>query len=369
MIMAMAIPSRATPPPTPRMTADDMGLIRWIHDRITAERSPVEAPMAGYEATVPRSGAKYRMVVIPGGTFTVGSPESEPDRRPDGGPRTSVTVDPFWMGVHEVTWDEYLPFQESVGERFRDGSPKNPRPDHQPVDLISSPTIPYTSMDFGMGLDGYPATSMTTHAALKYCQWLSAQTGRFYRLPTEAEWEYACRAGSTTAYSFGDDARQLNEYAWHYGNSDEGYGMPQYHKPGLKKPNGWGLHDMHGNMTEWVLDQYDPHGYARLGPKTPTPWVKPTGSEWGRVVRGGSWNDDPQDLRSAARRASNPRWIGQDPQLPKSRWYLTDATWVGFRLVRPRRVPSPEEMAFIWNCGRPEEAEKRLIAPGPADDK
>jgi formylglycine-generating enzyme required for sulfatase activity len=214
-------------------------------------------------------------------------------------------------------------------------------------------------MSFGMGQDGFPAISMTEHAALKYCEWLSAQTGHFYRLPTEAEWEYACRAGTATAYSFGDDPARLADYAWFFDNSAEGFSDGQYHMVGTKKPNPWGLHDMHGNVLEWVLDQYDADAYKDWSAGVSDPWVKPT-TLWGHACRGGSWYDDAVDARSAARRASREQWKQTDPQLPKSMWYLTDAKWIGFRLVRPLRIPSPEEMYYIWNCGRPEELAKKL---------
>jgi formylglycine-generating enzyme required for sulfatase activity len=181
---------------------------------------------------------------------------------------------------------------------------------------------------------------MTQLAAKTYCEWLSAKTGIYYRLPTEAEWEYACRAGTTTAYSFGDDPAKLGEYAWYFGNSEEAY-----HKVGKKKPNPWGLYDMHGNVQEWCLDQYHPDFYARLAGKEPVknPLAVPT-EIYGRIVRGGSWDDDAAVLRSAARVPSIPAWKKRDPQFPQSVWYLTDADGVGFRLVRPLRVPSQLEI-------------------------
>jgi formylglycine-generating enzyme required for sulfatase activity len=199
-------------------------------------------------------------------------------------------------------------------------------------------------MTFGMGKKGYPAICMTQLAARTFCDWLSAKTGRYYRLPTEAEWEYACRAGTTTRYSFGDDVENLDEYAWFYDNSEE-----KYHPIGKKKPNPWGLHDMHGNVAEWVLDQYSTDFYKSFGNSVavnPLNWPK---AEWGRVVRGGSWMDDPEMLRSAARDQSVEDWKQQDPQIPKSIWYLTDALHVGFRIIRPLEVPSPEERKEKWD--------------------
>ena len=342
-------------PPNP----DDLELVKKIHARIVAQST--ETDMKDYEGVVPKTGAAYSMVPVKGGTFLMGSPESEAGRKPDEGPQVKVTVDSFWMGRHEVTWNEYLPFQVTPIDRYKDGAKKTPAPADEPVDIVSSPTAPYMEMSFGMGQDGFPAISMTEHAALKYCQWLSAQTGHFYRLPTEAEWEYACRAGTTTAYSFGDDANQLADYAWYFDNSMEGVSDNQYQKVGTKKPNPWGLHDLHGNVMEWVLDQYDPKGYAAWGAEALNPWAKPS-TLWGRTARGGSWFDDAAELRSSARRPSKDQWKQTDPQLPKSLWYLTDAKWIGFRLVRPLRIPSPEEMYYIWNCGRPEELAARTAA-------
>src|SRR5262249_52303848 len=155
-------------------------------------------------------------------------------------------------------------------------------------------------MSFGMGKDGYPAISMTQHAASKYCEWLSARTGQFYRLPTEAEWEYAARAGTTTAYSFGDKPSKLAEYAR--------FAADKYDKVGQRKPNPWGLHDMYGNVMEWTLDQYLPDAYASLkGNPIASPWVRPT-HPYPHVLRGGSWADAAPLLRSAARRGSEAEW-------------------------------------------------------------
>ena len=216
-------------------------------------------------------------------------------------------------------------------------------------DAVARPTTPYVEMSFGMGTEGFPAISMTQHAANTYCKWLSAKTGHYYRLPTEAEWEYACRAGTTTMYSFGDDPALIDEYAWHDGNSDS-----KYQKVGTKKPNPWGLHDMHGNVSEWTLDQFVPDIYATFKDTISNPFEYGK-SLYPRVARGGSWMDKPEQLRSAVRIASSAEWKLQDPQLPKSIWYHTDAQFLGFRVIRPLIVPSAQDMHKYWTTeGEPE---------------
>ena len=322
---------------------DNLELVKRIHAKIleTSQGKSVGA-MADYASKVPRTGADYHMVAIPGGEFLMGSPPGESHRTAAEGPQSKVTVGPFWIGKYEVTWDEYEPFMITQVDRKKHGARVDFDPAvHTIVDAVSQPTAPYMEMSFGMGQSGYPAISMTQHAASKYCQWLSAQTGHFYRLPTEAEWEYACRAGTTTAYSFGDDPGQLGQYAWYYDNSNE-----KYQKVGKKKPNAWGLHDMHGNVMEWTLDQFSPDYFREIAPSNP--FLKPD-KLYPRAVRGGGWDDDPENLRSAYRKGSDPIWKQQDPQLPKSIWYHTDAQWLGFRIIRPLEVPSVEEMYLLWN--------------------
>ncbi len=311
----------------------------------TQEKAPED--MKPYTETISGTGVKFDMVPIPAGEFTMGSPDAEEGRKPDEGPTVKVKISPFWMGKLEVTWAEYELFMRPEIEL--DLRNKNPTDESQNklADAISRPTKPYVEMSFGMGKDGFPAISMTQHAANKYCQWLSARTGHFYRLPTEAEWEYACRAGTTTAYSFGDDPAELDDYAWHGANSDWAY-----QKVGKKKPNPWGLHDMHGNVVEWTLDQYDADWFKKnAGKLLVDPWNVAT-KNYPHVVRGGSWDDeDPAALRSAARRFSDKGWKIQDPQLPKSVWYHTDAQFLGMRVVRPLKVPTAEEMHRYWNSG------------------
>lgn len=335
----------------PTNNPDTLELVKKIHAKIVATaKEKAEADMKSYDAKVPKTGAAYSMVAIKSGEFVMGSPESEEGHADDEGPQVKVKLKPFWIGKYEVTWDEYEPFQLTAEGRNKDGSRKVWSPNDKPEDLISQPTPPYQPMDFGMGRNGFPAICMTQHAANKYCQWLSAQTGHFYRLPTEAEWEYAARAGSKTAYFFGDDAKDLGEYAWYFDNAANF----QYSQIGKKKPNPWGLHDIYGNVCEWTLGQYGPDAYKALiakgEPVDGNTWT-PSTTPYPHTARGGTYDDDAEFLRSASRRPSEPAWKQQDPQLPKSIWYLTDATWLGFRIVRPLEIPTVEEMYAAWNNG------------------
>ncbi len=313
-----------------------------------------QTEMKPYKEIIEQADVSFEMLPIPGGTFLMGSPEDEPDRSDDEGPQREVQVSPFWMGKTEVTWDAYDVWMSDL-DLFRRTElklPSSPRDALADPLQLSQPTKPYTDMTFGMGKRGYPAISMTQHAARTFCKWLSAKTGRYYRLPTEAEWEYACRAGTTTAYSFGDEPDDLDDYAWTFDNTDDGY-----EKVGKKQPNPWGLHDMHGNVAEWVLDQYDEAGYEALLKDTVDPLVIPK-TLYPRVVRGGGWNQFPEDCRSAAREASNEDWKKQDPQIPKSIWYHTDALHVGFRLVRPLVEPSDDEKNSRWEKAEPIQKER-----------
>jgi formylglycine-generating enzyme required for sulfatase activity len=317
----------------------DLPTVTWMLKArpIAAAEAKTEAQMRPYTEEIPGPGVKFDMLPIRSGKFLMGSPASEKHRRSDEGPQHEVAVDPFWMGKCEVTWDEYEQWGLGLDLHQRDKTKYIPNPYDKLADAIARPSMPYSDMTFGMGKKGYPAICMTQLAAKMYCKWLSAKTGRYYRLPTEAEWEYACRAGTKTAYSFGDDPKKLGQYGWYYDNSDE-----QYRKVGKKKPNPWGLYDMHGNVAEWVLDEYTPK-YADAGGKVVVDPLVPPKSEYPRCVRGGSWDDDPEALRSAARRGSEKDWKMQDPQIPQSIWYLTDATFVGFRVVRPLAKPNPEQ--------------------------
>jgi formylglycine-generating enzyme required for sulfatase activity len=301
-----------------------------------------KAPTEPYQALVPGTKDIYiEMLPIPAGELLMGSPDNEANRKEDEGKPHKVKVDAFWMGKVEITWNQYEPYTNKAmrEEALNTDKLVNGK---TLVDAVSYPSPPYVDMSFGMGKEGYPAINMTQYAAMMYCKWLTMKTGHFYRLPTEAEWEYACRAGSKTAYYFGDDAKQLGDYAWYYDNSSGGY-----KKGAQKKPNAWGLYDMHGNVCEWTLDQYTESYTERKNKQAP--YHEPVVALYPIAVRGGSWDDDPDRLRSAARRGSQPSWKQRDPQIPKSKWWFTDASFCGFRVVRPAIQPSKEEIEKYFN--------------------
>ncbi len=285
-----------------------------------------------YAELIPGTDHSIDMVWIKGGEFNFGSTKQEKERDEDEGPIVKTNVADFWMSTYEITWDQYQYFLyreiDGRGEKKYDDVDLN-------VDGVSGATMPYVNLN----KSGYPVVNITQYAASMFCKWLSAKTGHFYRLPTEKEWEFACRGGTVSPYSFGKkDA--LDDYAWHAFNSNR-----TIQKPGLKKPNPYGLYDMHGNAAEWVLDGYSANGYQKLNEGTE--YIK-TNQLYPRVVRGGSWKDDPKELRSAARNYSTPKWKQKDPQFPKSLWWHTDALHVGFRIVRPGNVPSRDEMENYW---------------------
>ena len=326
-------PSQAAAVQAPAVDQKEMAAVEKIRARI--EEQSKKTPRSGaYTVTIPNTTVTYTMAPAPAGEFTMGS--SAADAKPDEKPAHKVTLDAFWMQAHEVTWDMYLMFM------FADQAKETEHPDAI-VDALSRPTAPFLEMSFGRGNNGFPAISMTQHAANKFAQWLSAKTGEYYRVPTEAEWEYACRAGRTTPLS----PAELDEYAWYAKNSPAPpFTSGTYHKVGTKKPNGWGLYDMLGNVMEWTLDQYAPY---KPGPAV-NPWVRST-EPYPQAVRGGSWNDDETRVTCTARVPSDLSWKKLDPQLPKSIWYMTNAQWLGFRLVHPAKLPTAEEMYRAWNSG------------------
>jgi formylglycine-generating enzyme required for sulfatase activity len=310
--------------------------------------------MVPYDETIPGTPVTFRMIPVPGGTFRMGSPSAEADRSADEGPTFAVRIEPFWMGRCEVTWAEYRTYMNACGI-FQGLQALKIRPvtAANEADAVTAPSDLYDpSKTFTNGEQpNLPAVTMTQYAARQYTKWISKLTTRFYRLPTESEWEYACRAGSQSPWSSGADATTLEAVAWFADNADN-----TTHAVGSKQPNAFGLHDMHGNVAEWVIDQHVDGGYARQA-GLPQPVAMADAIVWPtqlerRIVRGGAYYDDADRLRSAARRGSDDEpWKESDPNLPLSPWWYTEepSLGVGMRLLRPAVAPPVGEQARWWN--------------------
>jgi formylglycine-generating enzyme required for sulfatase activity len=239
---------------------------------------------ASYVEKVPGTLLSIEMMQIPGGTVQQSTPN---------GPRT-VEIAPFWIAKTEVAWELYDVFVFGLD---------TPASRPEGADAVARPSKPYVQPGEQFGHKGHPAVGMTYHAARSFAQWLSQVSGRKYRLPTEAEWEWACRAGKSEP----EIAASLAERAWYAQNSER-----RTHLLASRAANATGVHDLLGNVAEWVSAESD------------------------SVIKGGSYDDRAEQVRCSARRQQTPAWNETDPQLPKSRWWLPDAPFAGFRLVRER---------------------------------
>ena len=293
---------------------------------------------------IPGSVVSFEMIAIPGGTFQMGSPDSEPFRNPDEGPVHTVSLSPFFMSETEVTWDMYWEFYSKTMSEGRTPPANvfanNSRPD---VDAISGPTPPFGFPDQGWGGGKHPAITMTHYAAETFCQWLSKVTGKKYRLPTEAEWEYAARGGTETPYFFKGNPKDFsnmgfwrkfkkastNEISSYVIYTNDSKNRTQ--EPDVVKANPFGLKNMLGNVWEYCADKYDPGAYTRLGNNTTNPMIT-EGGEF--VIRGGNYASDAAEVRCAARsHTQHNEWLKTDPQQPKSIWWYSDIRGIGFRIV------------------------------------
>lgn len=299
-----------------------------------------QAPGDTRAVEIPGTGQVVTLAWVPAGTFAWGSPDGEAGRDPDEGPVRQVRLPGFWMTVHEITADQYAPFRFAS---FDSGAAADP--EAFDVDAVTRPSPPYEDPGHGLPAGDHPATGMTRLNALHYARWLSLKTGRLFRLPTEAEWEYACRAGSEGAFGEGGPD-ELETRAWYDANAAGGH-----HPVGTKTPNAWGLHDLQGNVAEWVLDGYEPDARADLPADAAVESPRFGDPVGGRgVVRGGAFDDPPGRLRCAERLPEAAAWKRRDPQIPKSRWWNTDSPHVGFRLVSPGGERSVEEI-LVWFDG------------------
>ena len=242
------------------------------------------AKRESFVETLPNSVVKIKMIPIPGGPTTLGG--------------SVKSVKPFYIATTETTWEAFDLFLAS-------GQPSKPY--DQTVfkaDAIARPSRSYHLPDHGWGHRGYPAISIAFDSADMFCRWLSSVTGKKYRLPTEAEWDMACRGGAAEPWKL--DAAGIEKVSWNSTNCPDETTMPV----GTKAPNGYGLFDMLGNVGEWATDS--------LG--------KP-------ILCGATFLDPVDKVNPNARQRWAPSWQESDPQIPKSRWWLSDGAFVGFRLV------------------------------------
>jgi len=292
---------------------------------------------------IPQTTVSFTMNAIPGGSFKMGSPESEYLHDSDEGPVKEVHISPFFMAEVETTWDAYLAFYSATATEGRTTDTEGSRL-LTDVDGITGPTPPYGQPDQNWGLGEKPAITMTFHAAETYCRWLSQVTGKTYRLPTEAEWEYACRGGTQSPYFFEGSARdflQKGIFRKLFGNTSEvinkyvifkGNSRLKTQEPGKVEPNPYGLKNMLGNAAEYCSDWYVPDAYAQQPDGVTDPTGPASGEE--HVIRGGSFKSGVGDVRCAARDYTRTEeWLTTDPQMPKSIWWLSDCNYAGFRVV------------------------------------
>jgi formylglycine-generating enzyme required for sulfatase activity len=282
------------------------------------------------ETVTAKTGEKisFDMVLIPAGKFRMGSPANEAGRKDDEGPQHEVRVDNFYLCTTEATIELFMAFyQETVSAKKDFLETQEQKKADSEVDAITGPTPVYGDMTMGYEIK-HPAMGMTWHNAMTFCRWLSKKTGKEYRLPTEAEWEYACRAGTTKAFGVGNDPEKLKDVAWYEATADS-----ETSPIAKKKPNAWGLYDMLGNVREWVSDFYSPNAYKQAVANSPA--VNPKGPKKGEVhvARGGDYSCPPEELRCASRAFEEKWWRSGDPQIPKSRWWLPEMDIIGFRVA------------------------------------
>jgi formylglycine-generating enzyme required for sulfatase activity/nitrate/TMAO reductase-like tetraheme cytochrome c subunit len=299
-----------------------------------------------YTEHIPGTAVSFDMMAIPGGTFKMGSPDNEKFRRDDEGPVRDVTVSRFFMAKVEVSWDEYWSYhiETSSEGRIPPEVMKERNLNALTADAISGPTPPFGDPTQGWGSGARPAITMTHYSAEIYCQWLSAKTGKKYRLPTEAEWEYAVRGGTQTPYFFPGNPKKFSSQGWWnrmFGpdtaviNSFVIYDLNSTMKtqePSLVHQNPFGLKNMLGNVLEYCSDWYAPDAYSKTGASVTDPKGPEEGTEY--VVRGGNYTNDAADVRAATRFSTKTEeWLKTDPQQPKSIWWYSDIKGIGFRVV------------------------------------
>jgi formylglycine-generating enzyme required for sulfatase activity len=256
-------------------------LILLISFATMAVAGAVPSQATAYRESIAGTTVSFEMAPVPGGDVVVSG--------------TRHTIAPLFVGRTEVTWDMYDVFTLGLDEPVSASSV---------ADAIARPSQPYGAPDYGWGHTGFPAISVTRAAAEAFAKWLSQKTGREYRLPTEAEWAHV----ATLAAGPDGPALRRDALMWHAGNA-----AGRTHPVASKAADRLGLFDLFGNAAEWV-----------------------TTADGSLVTRGGSFRDEPARVGIASRSVQDETWNERDPQLPKSRWWLSDGPFVGFRLVTAR---------------------------------
>ena len=286
---------------------------------------------------IPHTQFQLELSYIPAGTLEINSPLKELERAKVGATPRSIVVGAFWMSRCEMTWGLFNQFMRDDDALIKKLKAENRLKADDALVLADRIQKPYTYKTVGEheGFDSdSPVSFVSQITAQRFCQWLTIRTGRFYRLPTEAEWEYACRAGTATAFFFGDDPADLKTYAW-FGEKD---GKP--HRVGQKKANPWGLYDMYGNVAEWTLDGWSEDYALPTNGTAKNSWTKRLPDMDRGAIRGGDYASEAVDCRSVWRYGLDD-WRIWATEFAWGYFYgaATDDSkriWgVGFRIVSP----------------------------------
>ncbi len=317
------------------------GVVSSLPEEIFTQAATVEE-FKKFKETIPNSSVSFNMLPVSGGKFNLGSPEDELYREDDEGPTTEVEVSSFFIGEIEVSWDEYMAFYAQTAGEGRSSDTEGIRKNADNVDAIVGATPPYGQPDQGWGKGQRPAISISYHAAETYCKWLSQVTGKTYRLPTEAEWEYAARGGTEGPYFFDVDPKKvmkkglfsskpdtttINTYVVYRENSSL-----KTQEADFVEANPFGIKNMLGNVAEFCSDWYAPDAFTKLSAGVSDPKGPASGKE--RVIKGGSYRSYAAKVRISDRdHTRSIDWLRTDPQIPKSIWWYSDCFYVGFRVI------------------------------------
>ena len=337
LVCSFSLPTRAGGE-TPNTDAERLVVRRPASGRFVKTPSGYMVP---YQAAIPGTNVRFQMQPVPG----------QPAQRDDQGRIVKPALEPFWIAAHEVTWGEYVHYmalyqgiKEAQNAKFADLEPRL-----SDLDAVTAPTEifePHCRFEFLPG-PRTPATSMTQFAARQYTRWLSAVSKQVYFLPTQRQWRHACLAGADAKWSVGNDAERLKDIAVYRASTEDESTSGGPSEVGTKKPNAWGLFDMHGNVAEWVIRD------DALAARPPKLDVGPErGKDYAWIACGGSWDHPAEQCQASSILKSDEAWWDEDANLPLSPWWLANHTrihQVGFRIISPLRKPSPKELRARWS--------------------